>query len=782
MNQDFRIPLPFASKVEDPERKITYQIISEIGRGGSSIVYEVYKLGNPAKHYALKEYYPINEALTVKRDGSTLCFENTTELQKLFAKYCQREKRILADYLPHNNSEEGRYFIYKEDSFQANGTHYVVTDLENCQPLADSTAKDDLPSLLCVLTDVCKGLAILHHKGVYHLDISSRNILIPKEGCAKITDFGAAVTKEELENNALTYEDFVYTPAFSSMEVKRAAHKGMIRNINTSCDTFSVCGILFKYTVGRSFEPTVDLTDCSWEKDLHVRYHDTYSKSYINKLIKVIRRGLSGQDYRYHDAGKLAEELEKLTNKIERDKKLKTAVNIGGFTLAAAASVVLAVITIALAITPAPKLTLKENLDKTYYSGDDIIFELQLLDTTGSDGTHIDDATTALKLSGFSATRKVVPKEDNTYMVTLTDITFNEDGKKTIYLGDVYKSEWFGKQNKPFVYTFFGYVNEPRIVISQPTFTKVNSGAGHTVTYNVAFEIPAKQQASVNLSTEQIHLNGYTADTIIEQIGKNAYTVTFSNITGSAGACSFSINESACKLENGAFSRQATSAAFEIIKEEVSNHPIYMSLDVVSQDLREGGYLLLQHNTYSDQEYVSLFDKTMLHLEGFAADVSFEYNSYIMLDNLSFEDSEELLICADAGAYVSKENGSHSSAVQCKPAKAVTDSTQPVVNMIQLSTQSRSIKAGGDLVLLVVGSDETNCFLNKKTDIFRASGFSYDDCQLSVMGLTLRVVYTNVTSLGNSDGTGCIILEAGAFKDLSENESRQVEFHFTITP
>ena len=781
MNQDFRTALSPADEVKNFKTGQVYEIISELGRGGSSIVYEVFRKDNPAKHYALKEYYPINEALTIRRAGCKLFLESETDSQGVAGKYSEREQRIL-NYLPHNTSKDGRYFIYKEESFEANGTHYVVTDLDNCQALAESKTKDDLQSLLYALTDVCKGLAALHHNGVYHLDISSRNILIPKNGCAKITDFGAAATKEELENNSLTYEDFVFTPAFSSMEVKRAAHKGMIQNINPSCDTYSVCAILFRYTVGRSFEPTEDLTNCVWEKDLHVKYHDKYTKSYINRLIGILRKGLSGQAFRYNSAEQLADELHALTNKVEKDKKLLHAINVGGFTLTAVASLVLAIILIALAITPVPELKLQSQLETIYYPGDDIVFEVALQDNTGSDGIHTDDPVKALTLSGFTASRDVTPTERNTYLVMLTDIVFEEDGEKSICFGNVYKSEWFGKQNKPFIYTFTGYTEEPRIVIAEPTFTKVNNNAGHTLTYSVEFDIPANQEAAISLSAEQIRLEGYDADINIERVSNDLYNVTFSNIKGAAGVCTFSINEGVCKLENGALSREIVAPPFEIVEQEISNYQIHMYLHVISQDLRDGGYILLEYGTYSGQESFSLLDESMIHLDGFAADVCFEHNSYILLDNLSLDKGKDPLIRADTGAYISKENGSRSSEVQCEPYKSFNDNAQPTVAMLQLGKDSRKVKAGGDLVIMAFGSDNASCFLNKTTDMFLTTGFSYDDCQISVMGLTIRVVYTNVNLLGGSDEKSCVILKSGTFKDLSGNESHQVELPFTINP
>ena len=102
--QDFRKPLSFADNVNDDEHNYAYRILAEIGRGGSSIVYEASRIDKEsklesAKHYALKEYYPINEALMIRRDEGTLHLLRADGTQCNSAKYFQREQFIL-DHLP----------------------------------------------------------------------------------------------------------------------------------------------------------------------------------------------------------------------------------------------------------------------------------------------------------------------------------------------------------------------------------------------------------------------------------------------------------------------------------------------------------------------------------------------------------------------------------------------------------------------------------------------------------------------------------------------------------
>lgn len=798
MNQDFRVALAPGSQVRDPNGK-TYLIVSEIGRGGSSIVYDVCATDNQPRHYALKEIFPISEGIERIAGSDRLSFGSESVGENVAQKYAEREQRILSGpgYLPPNTSEDGQYFVYKEAGFNANGTHYVLIDTEKCQTLAESHVRNDLLKLLGVLTDVCKGLAVLHRNGCYHLDLSSRNILIFNDGRAKITDFGTTITKSELDSGALSHLDFAFTPAFSSMEVKRAAHGGMIRNINASCDTYSVCALLFRYTVGRSFNPTEDLTNGIWEKELRKLYSDTYTPAFVQKLIGIIRRGLSGQNYRYHDAGELAAEIEKLTVKAKKDAQKRKNTIFGGIVvLCCILSIALIVgsncFSIYMSISR-PEIVEISGLQSVYFDGDTITLDIVIADQYGINTDSENYRSQILdEITPIGFTVAVGDKHISTspyqnpgfitYHLVFSNISITEDGEKGIRIGQIYFTDvsGFKKHNEIATCTFSGYTEGPKVFISEPTFTKVNSETGHSVTYTIRFESPQNENATIDLS--HVYRNGFSCSNVKrEQTGANTFELTFLEITGTVGECWFEVYEGACKLESGAYSQQTRSPSFDIVEDKIPNSPMYMYLHMVSQDLRDGGYILLQHGTYSGQEYVSLLNESMVHFSGFTADVSFEHNAYILLDNLILEENVDPLIWIDAGAYVSKENGSRSAKVHCELHDSAQDNTPPTAAMMQLGNDSRTVATGTDLILMVVGSDETSCYLNQITDIVETSGFSYDDYQVSVSGLTIRIIFTNVKPSGNNK-KGSVILKAGTYSDLSGNHSYTVKYVFEIIP
>src|SRR3954454_14863535 len=60
---------------------------------------------------------------------------------------------------------------------------------------------------------LCAGVAAAHAQGVLHRDLKPANIMIDDDGCARITDFGIAITTTNTRGHALTG-----TPAYMAPE------------------------------------------------------------------------------------------------------------------------------------------------------------------------------------------------------------------------------------------------------------------------------------------------------------------------------------------------------------------------------------------------------------------------------------------------------------------------------------------------------------------------------------------------------------------------------------
>lgn len=146
-----------------------YEILEEIGSGGMATVYR-------AKCKLLNR----NVAVKVLRDE----FANDSEFIKRF----QVEAQSAAS-LSHPNIVS-IYDVGNED-----GMHYIVMELIEGKTLKEIIKeKGKLPwkEAVNIASQIASGLSQAHQNHIVHRDIKPHNIIITKEGVAKVTDFGIA--------------------------------------------------------------------------------------------------------------------------------------------------------------------------------------------------------------------------------------------------------------------------------------------------------------------------------------------------------------------------------------------------------------------------------------------------------------------------------------------------------------------------------------------------------------------------------------------------------------
>src|SRR6266542_696925 len=74
------------------------------------------------------------------------------------------------------------------------GTHFITMEFIDGVTLTEKIHRDKAPlaKLLKYLTQVAEGLSKAHSAGIVHRDLKPDNIMITREGYAKILDFGLA--------------------------------------------------------------------------------------------------------------------------------------------------------------------------------------------------------------------------------------------------------------------------------------------------------------------------------------------------------------------------------------------------------------------------------------------------------------------------------------------------------------------------------------------------------------------------------------------------------------
>lgn len=156
-----------------------YKIIEKLGSGGTSIVYRGQDL-------------LLNRMVTVK----ILREEYASNAD--FVRRFRHEAQAVAS-LSHSNIVA----VY-DVGFEEN-MHYIVMEFVEGESLKDYIRrKGSLPvgEACNIITQILAGVQHAHEHGIIHRDLKSHNILLSKDGRAKVTDFGIAVGMSDV---TLTY-------------------------------------------------------------------------------------------------------------------------------------------------------------------------------------------------------------------------------------------------------------------------------------------------------------------------------------------------------------------------------------------------------------------------------------------------------------------------------------------------------------------------------------------------------------------------------------------------
>jgi formylglycine-generating enzyme required for sulfatase activity len=194
----------------------TYQITKQLSRGGFGNTYVVQNVSFN-ETYAMKEFFMKGVNLRVDGEVTVSVSDNkgTFESQKnKLKKEAQRLRKL------HN-----RHIVQVHDLFEENGTVYYVMDYidgeslderlkRTKQPLAEAEALD-------YMRQVLEALQVVHRQQpqLLHLDIKPANIMVDRQGCAYLIDFGASKQLSADESNTLsTSSGMSYTAGYAPSE------------------------------------------------------------------------------------------------------------------------------------------------------------------------------------------------------------------------------------------------------------------------------------------------------------------------------------------------------------------------------------------------------------------------------------------------------------------------------------------------------------------------------------------------------------------------------------
>lgn len=146
-----------------------------IGKGATANVRLVVRRGHASEVYAAKEFR-----------GKSLNEKTEDYEKKIKSEYC------IASSVHHPNIVETVQLCLYNGRWTHVMQYCSEGDLLNLISLKYLSKEEHLSSRLCIFKQLTRGIDYLHSHGIAHRDIKPENLLITKDGCLKITDFGVS--------------------------------------------------------------------------------------------------------------------------------------------------------------------------------------------------------------------------------------------------------------------------------------------------------------------------------------------------------------------------------------------------------------------------------------------------------------------------------------------------------------------------------------------------------------------------------------------------------------
>jgi len=287
-------PLPSSKEIsvtetlETPKEELSpgstfaerYQIIEELGKGGMGKVYKALDKEIKGK-VALKLIKP-----EIAADKQTIeRFRNELKMTRDIS-----HKNVCRMY--DLNKEEGTYYITME---YVSGED-LKSSIRRLRQLTPGTA-------ILIAKQVCEGLAEAHRLGVVHRDLKPQNIMIDKEGNARIMDFGIA---RSLKVKGITGAGvMIGTPEYMSPEQVEG------KDVDKRSDIYSLGVILYEMVTGQvPFEGDTPFTIGVKHKSETPKDPKEHNSQIPEDLSRVILKCMEkDKENRYQNAGELSLEL-----------------------------------------------------------------------------------------------------------------------------------------------------------------------------------------------------------------------------------------------------------------------------------------------------------------------------------------------------------------------------------------------------------------------------------------------------------------------------------------
>ncbi len=268
--------------MSDPAQSLgRYRILGELGRGAMGIVYRA-------------EDPMLNRTVAIKTINMVADLEERAEYEKRFY-----QEAKAAGGLSHPNVVT----IY--DIGHAGELVYMAMEYIEGTELRDLLLRGRLDAVTAIdiAAQVAEGLAYAHARGVVHRDVKPANIMVPRDGPAKIMDFGIArMRASDLKTQTGM---LLGSPKYMSPEQLLGGA------VDQRCDIFSLGVVLYEALTGAPPFSGTDITQIMYQIVNAVPPPPSAVNSRVSPMLDLIVAKALAKDPagRYPDAREMAADL-----------------------------------------------------------------------------------------------------------------------------------------------------------------------------------------------------------------------------------------------------------------------------------------------------------------------------------------------------------------------------------------------------------------------------------------------------------------------------------------